>query len=204
MRQMRRKCILIVLGFLFSLGIQAQGLKTYVIHQMQTYPKLRLLDIYKSCFQDYMGAEHLVKDKTQVEKYLNYELKSTDEKELQPWLYEPCGMRGRFVRVSILTIYRDLLPKEKLLETFIESANSKRPTISSWKRKWKRIERKLGKMNLQLPHYQEDKLFIDSVLINGEYAISHSPDYRAAYHPHYRIIKRSIFKREILPLLRKN
>nr|WP_297652064.1 hypothetical protein [uncultured Prevotella sp.] len=109
-------------------------MKNYALHQKQTYPKLRLLDIYKSCFQDYMGAEHLVKDKTQVEKYLDYELKSTDEKELQPWLYEPCGMRGRFVRVSILTIYRNLLPKEKLLETFIESANSKRPTISSWKK----------------------------------------------------------------------
>ncbi len=58
-------------------------------------------------------------------------------------------------------------------------------------------------MNPQLPHYQEDKLFIDSIIENGEYAISHSPDYRAAYHPHYRIIKRSIFKKEILPLLKK-
>ena len=201
---MRRKCILIVFGILLALGLQAQGLKTYVLHQKQSYPKLRLLDIYKSCFQDYMGAEHLVKDKTQVEKYLDYELRSTDENELQPWLYEPCGMRGRYVKVSILTIYRGLLPKEKLLETFIESANSKRPTISSWKRKWKSIECRLDKMNLQLPHYKEDKLFIDSILGKGEYTISHSPDYRNAYHPHYRIIKRSIFKKEILPLIKKN
>lgn len=201
---MRKKCILIVLGFLLSLGLSAQGVKSYVLHQKQTYPKLRLLDIYKSCFQDYMGAEHLVKDKPQVEKYLDYELKSTTDKELLPWFYEPCGVRGRYVRVSILTIYKGLVSKEALLEAFVKSANSKRPTISSWKRKWKGIERKLDKLNLQLPHYQEDKLFIDSVLGKGEYAISHSPDYRNAYHPHYRIIKRSIFKKEILPLIDKN
>lgn len=201
---MRKKCILIVLGFLLSLGLPAQGVKSYALHQKLTYPKLRLLDIYKSCFQDYMGAEHLVKDKAQVEKYLDYELKSTTDKELQPWIYEPCGVRGRYVRVSILTIYKGLVSKETLLEAFIKSANSKRPKISSWKRKWRGIERKLDKLKLQLPHYQEDKLFIDSVLRKGEYAISHSQDYRNAYHPHYRIIKRSIFKKEILPLINKN
>lgn len=80
-------------------------MKTYALYQKQTYPKLRLLDIYKSCFQDYMGAEHLVKDKAQVEKYLDYELRFIDEKELQPWLYESCGVRGRYVRVGILAIY---------------------------------------------------------------------------------------------------
>lgn len=199
---MRRICFLIVLGFLLALGLQAQSVQSYVLQQRQTYPKLRLLDIYKSCFQDYMGAEHLVKDKSQVEKYLDYELNSTNVNELQSWLYEKCGMRGRYIRVSLLTIYKRLVSKETLLDAFVKSANSKRPSVSLWKRKWKAIERKIDKMNLQLPLYQEEKLYIDSVLGKGEYAISHSPDYRIAYHPHYRIIKRSIFKKEILPLLK--
>lgn len=199
---MRRICFLIVLGFLLALGLQAQSVQSYVLQQRQTYPKLRLLDIYKSCFQDYMGAEHLVKDKSQVEKYLDYELNSTNVNELQSWLYEKCGMRGRYIRVSLLTIYKRLVSKETLLDAFVKSANSKRPSVSLWKRKWKALERKIDKMNLQLPLYQEDKLYIDSVLGKGEYAISHSPDYRIAYHPHYRIIKRSIFKKEILPLLK--
>jgi hypothetical protein len=33
--------------------------------ERNTYPKSRLLDIYKSCFQDFMGADHLVPDKRQ-------------------------------------------------------------------------------------------------------------------------------------------
>lgn len=199
---MKRICFLIVWGILFTLGLQAQSVKSYVLQQKQTYPKLRLLDIYKSCFQDFMGAEHLVKDKSQVERYLDYELKSTDVNELQSWMYEPCGMMGRYVRVSLLTIYKGMVPKETLLDAFVNSANSKRPSLSLWKRKWKHIERKIDKMDLQLPFYEEDKLYIDSVLGKGEYAISHSPDYRNAYHPHYRIVKRSLFKKDILPLLK--
>ena len=56
-------------------------------------------------------------------------------------------------------------------------------------------------MKLDMPNYQEDKQFIDSVLSAGKYAISHSPDYREAYHPHYRIVERNIFEKEIKNLL---
>ena len=57
-------------------------------------------------------------------------------------------------------------------------------------------------MKLDLPKYQEDTQFIDSVLSVGKYAISHSPEYREAYHPHYRIVERSIFEKEIQPHLK--
>ena len=61
----------------------------------------------------------------------------------------------------------------------------------------------IDSMKLGLPNYQEDKQFIDSVLSVGKYAISHSPDYREAYHPHYRIVERSIFEKEIKPLIER-
>lgn len=54
-------------------------------------------------------------------------------------------------------------------------------------------------MQLALPFYEKDKHFIDSILSVGKYAISHSPEFREAYRPHYRIVERSIFEREILP-----
>jgi hypothetical protein len=37
----------------------------------------------------------------------------------------------------------------------------------------------------------------------GKYAISHSPEYCEAYHPHYRIVENGIFEREIKTLLPK-
>ena len=59
----------------------------------------------------------------------------------------------------------------------------------------------IDRMKLDMPNYQEDKQLIDSVLSVGKYAISHSPDYREAYHPHYRIVERSIFEKEIKHLI---
>ena len=58
-------------------------------------------------------------------------------------------------------------------------------------------------MNLNLPDYDREKQFIDSILSVGKYAISHSSDYREAYHPHYRIVERRIFKNELKPLIEK-
>ena len=58
-------------------------------------------------------------------------------------------------------------------------------------------------MNLNLPDYDQEKQFIDSILSVGKYAISHSSDYREAYHPHYRIVERRIFEDELKPLIEK-
>jgi len=61
---MRR--ILFSFFLLLSVTVLAQengedqfSIEGFINRQLQTYPKSRLLDIYKSCFQDYMGAEHL-------------------------------------------------------------------------------------------------------------------------------------------------
>ena len=56
---MMKKLLSIAVMILFPLVIQAQSIERFVNTQLQSYPKSRLLDIYKSCFQDYMGAEHL-------------------------------------------------------------------------------------------------------------------------------------------------
>ena len=65
-----KKTIFVVLAMLYAFALSAQDIQGFVIKQMQTYPKSRLLDIYKSCFQDYMGAEHLVSDKQRVKAYI--------------------------------------------------------------------------------------------------------------------------------------
>ena len=61
----------------------------------------------------------------------------------------------------------------------------------------------IDQMELGLANYQQDRAFIDSILTVGKYAISHSPEYREAYRPHYRIVEKGIFEREIKPLLPK-
>ena len=188
------------IAILYALTLHAQGVEKFVDWQMETYPELRLLDIYKSCFQDYMGAEHLVTDSERVKAYLDEELEKTSLDELLSWYYEPCGIDSNYYRVSIRTIKEDIISEELLLDAFVRSANSdERPSVESWRDRWHVIIGTIDQMNLALPHYEEDKQFIDSIISAGKYAISHSPEYREAYRPHYRIVEKGIFEREIKP-----
>jgi len=84
-----KKIALITISLLCSIVILAQGVKGFVNKQLQTYPQLRLLDLYKSCFQNYMGAEHLVSDRQRVKAYLNEELSTTTLDDLMPEAYHP-------------------------------------------------------------------------------------------------------------------
>ena len=200
-KEMKRG-LLLSIALIMSVAVSAQDVEGFVNRQMQAYPKSRLLDIYKSCFQDYMGAEHLVSDRQRVKAYLDEELNTTSLDNLMPWYYEPCGIDSSYYRVSIRAIKESLVSEDLLLNAFIRSANTeKRPSVESWSKRWHKIIGTIDQMKLDLPNYQEDKQFIDSVLSVGKYAISHSPDYREAYHPHYRIVERSIFEKEIKSLI---
>ena len=229
-----KKGLLFSIAFIISVAISAQesgayqlSIEGFINNQMQTYPKSRLLDIYKSCFQDYMGAEHLVSDRQRVKAYLDEELNTTSLDDLMSWYYEPCGIDSSYYRVSIRAVKEGVITEDQLLDAFIRSANGRssesrqarmdgrvvtdegavnsetRPSVESWSERWHNMIGTIDQMKLDLPNYQEDKQFIDSVLSVGKYAISHSPDYREAYRPHYRIVERSIFEKELLLQLRE-
>ena len=199
-----KRGLLLSIALIMSVAVSAQDIRVFINRQMQTYPKSRLLDIYKSCFQDYMGAEHLVSDRQRVKAYLDEELNTTSLDDLMPWYYEPCGIEGNYVRVSLRTVKEGIIQENLLLDAFIRSASNKeRPSVDSWREQWHKIIGTIEQMNLNLPSYSEDKQFIDSILSAGKYAISHSPEYREAYHPHYRIVERNIFEREIKPKIER-
>ena len=195
---MRRIICFITIIICFMPAFHAQQLQerqvtAFVNHLLEQYPKARLLDIYKSCFQDYMGAEHLVGDTAAAREYLQQELETTRLEDLMPWYCEPCGVNGNYVRVSLRGIIEGKITSQELLDAFIASANSdERPSVESWAARWHEIISTIDGMRLALPHYDQDKQFIEDVLGQGKYAISHSPEYREAYAPHYRIVKREL------------
>ena len=197
-----RKAVILLITLFTVLSSQAQDVQSFVSRLLQTYPKSRLLDLYKSCFQDFMGAEHLVVDHQRIKAYLDEELNSVTLDDLMPWIYEPCGIDSSYYRVSIRAVKEGLISEDMLLDAFICSANSSnRPSVDEWNERWHKMIGTIDGMQLNLPQYNKDRQFIDSVLSVGKYAISHSPEYREAYRPHYRIVERSIFEQEILPVI---
>ena len=200
MRGKKRLLIALVMAVVGLMG-WGQEVETFVSGLLNTYPQARF-DVYKSCFQDYMGAEHLVADTASARGYLERELSTTCVEDLLPWLYEPCGTGGRYVRVSLRAVHQGLITADELLNAFIASANSpQRPSVDQWAEQWHVIANKIDGMRLDLKQFEQDKELIDSVLNQGQYALSHSQEYREAYNPHYRIVRRDIFEQEILPRL---
>ena len=203
MNVIRRLLTIVVIGAC-CLTVHGQTIEGFVNGLLKQYPEARLLDIYKSCFQDYMGAEHLVSDTATVLNYLQQELATTTADDLLPWYCEPCGIYGNYVRVSLRAVHEGYITADVLLDTFIASANGEeRPAVEDWAAQWRTIIKVIDQMKLSLTDYEQDKQDIDGVLAQGKYAISHSPQYRQAYAPHYRIVRRDIFTREIAPYLPK-
>lgn len=170
--------------------------------QLTTYPHSTLRDIYKNFFQDRFGPGHIIADSSSADRYLRSELSSSTSFEGAD--YEPTGYEGRFLRVNLGVIADGRVPYEKFFDAFVRSVNGiVMPTIAEWQQEWAEIEAVILKMNIQLDNMEADRAEIKQLLDSGGYVMHHSESFNRHYSPHYRIIERTIFEQEILPLLEK-
>lgn len=173
-----------------------------ISQQMESHPASTLQDLYKNFFQEQFGPGHLIPDTTSAARYLRYELQTMDSESQT--LYESIGVEGRFVRVNLDVIKRGYIDFDAFLDAFLRSATCfELPSIEAWKEAWREIEDAARSMELQkqLPRFESDSQAIREMLNQGHYVMHHSPEYSEAYHPHYRLIERTIFETEILPKL---
>jgi hypothetical protein len=170
--------------------------------QLAIYPHSTLRDLYKNFFQDRFGPGHIIADSSSADRYLRSELSSSTSFEGAD--YEPTGYEGRFLRVNLGVIADGRVPYEKFFDAFVRSVNGiVMPTIAEWQQEWAEIEAVILKMNIQLDNMEADRAEIKQLLDNGGYVMHHSESFNRHYSPHYRIIERTIFEQEILPLLEK-
>lgn len=169
---------------------------------VKNYPKASLQDVYKSFFQDRFGPGHMINNRQSAENYLDSELKLTDTIMIVEG--EPTGATGRFYRVDLGLIVKRVIPKDVFVESFICSANSVEPMpIEDWRQEWNFIISVIDSMDISLRNYEIDKEKISEYINSGKYVMHHSELYRESYDPHYRIIERSIYQKEILPYIEK-
>ena len=173
-----------------------ERIRQSVERQMERYPHSTLRDLYKNYFQDRFGPGHIIADEKAADNYLRYELENSATMEGDD--YEPTGYEERFMRVNLSVIADGRVPYDKYLSAFVRSVNGIEPiTIEQWREEWKVIDEVINEMNLNLPDYEADRAEIWALLERGEYVMHHSK----LFEPHYRIIEREIFQREILPLI---
>ena len=177
-----------------------ERIRQSVERQMERYPHSTLRDLYKNYFQDRFGPGHIITDEKAADNYLRYELENAATMEGDD--YEPTGYEERFMRVNLSVIADGRVPYDKYLSAFVRSVNGIEPiTIEQWREEWKVIDEVINEMQLNLPNYEADRAEIWALLERGDYVMHHSKLFEQHYDPHYRIIEREIFRREILPLI---
>ena len=154
------------------------------------YPAATLQDVYKTCYQDFFGAEHLMKDTATAREYLHYELtelRNERMSELAMPLREPTGFRHRFERINLALVLNGEMTEEELLGLFIEAAGKDNALHNRWVDEWTEIE----EIALQVqPAWQNEELqaVLHEAAANNQ-AVRHSESFRNTYNPHYRIIR---------------
>ncbi|MDR1381377.1 MAG: hypothetical protein LBJ47_07850 [Tannerella sp.] len=179
---------------------ESERIRTAVEKQLETYPQSTLQDLYKNFFQDCFGPGHIVSDTASAGAYLDSELALSVP--FSGACYEPTGHNGRFYRVNLSVIRDGLVSRDAFFDAFLRSVVDIPPvSIEEWKRDWGKIDAVIRTMHLPLAGYERDRAGIASLLEQGRYAMHHSEPFTEAYDPHYRIISREIFLKEIRPHL---
>lgn len=154
----------------------------------ENYPLATLQDIYKTCYQDFFGAEHLMNDTAAARYYIHYELEQCRgvDLSLMP-KREPTGFRHRFTRINFSCLLDNELSEEQLVTMFIDAAAHDNAFSNDWSSEWRKIEEIAIKTN---PLWADEEL--QEALreaADGNHAVRHSEAFRNNYNPHYRIVR---------------
>ena len=193
----RNLLLILVLACSFSLfgqSIDTVAMSSAIERQLATYPESTLQDIYKSFYQEHFGPGHIISDTASARRYLMHELSEMDETS-SPY-FEPTGSQGDFVRVYLSAVADSLITAEQLLDAFVRSANSRQEPEVRWLDKWEAIVSIIQANKIELEGFETDLPLLTEAARNNQ-AVHHSRRYNEAYHPHYRIVERSIFEREL-------
>ena len=199
---MKKLLLILVLACSFNLSgqtIDTIAIRSAIERQMATYPETTLQDVYKSFYQEHFGPGHIISDTASARRYLMREL-SEMGKTQSPY-FESTGSQGDYVRVYLSAVADSLITVEQLLDAFVRSANMWQEPIISWMEKWEAIVSIIQANKIELEGFETDLPLLTEAAQNHQ-AVHHSRRFNEAYHPHYRIVERSIFESELKPTLK--
>ena len=148
------------------------------------YPAMEPTDAVKLIYQNEFGGGHLIRDEEACIRYLRAEYTATAKSAVLP-LWEDIG--NGIVRVNLAALDSEIFPLASLGEAFIRSAREHTGTITSFEKKLAILRAVTAegcfsfspaKLDAYLRGYREQ----------GYPPVSHSPAFRAAYAPAYRVI----------------
>ena len=183
--------LLVISVSVFAFDCEKQ-IRQFIEDELKHYPEAHLTDLYKNYFQDAYGPGHLIPDTTRAGAYIDWELLQLGWTDQLP--YQSLGANHDFYRVNLLLLKNGTIPRDTLLLAMVKSAQlARNPDLDEWRKEWAEVLQVIKKMKLNLPGMKADEKLIAKTLSKGEVVMHHSKHYEKKYHPHYRIIHRSVF-----------
>ena len=164
-----------------------EELRAILIAHAKRYPLMQPTDAVKLIYQNEFGGGHLIRDEQACLNYLRREYADLEKDPTAP-LYEDIG--NGIVRVNLAAVKAEDL--ERLGRAFIDSAAKHKGTMDRFLNKLE-VLRKLA--NEGVFNFDTNALnaYLSEYEAAGYPAVSHSPEYRQAYKPAYRIIRKAYF-----------
>jgi len=159
-----------------------EELRAILIAHAKRYPLMQPRDAVKLIYQNEFGGGHLIRDEEACLNYLHREYADLEKDPTAP-LYENIG--NGIARVNLAAVKAEDL--ERLGRAFIDSATKHKGTMDRFLNKLE-VLRKLA--NEGVFNFDTNALssYLTEYKAAGYPAVSHSPEYRQAYNPAYRVI----------------
>lgn len=156
--------------------------KEFIIEQCRKYPKMQPNDLYKALYQSVFGCGHLVNDPSAAADFIRREAAFSVPNDT---VTEP--LDGDYTRVYLSSLSEEL-SASTFAELFALSAKQPCGDICS-------LEEKLNTATAcinELPFkFEQWDTALKGWRKEGFPACHHSPEYRNAYHPAYRLLHNS-------------
>ena len=159
-----------------------EELKKILREHAKRYPLMRPTDAVKLIYQNEFGGGHLIRDEQACLNYLRREYADL-EKDPTAELYEDIG--NGIVRVNLAAVKGEDLAQ--LGQDFIDSAAKHKGTLDSFLNKLEVLQN-LAEEGVFAFDMNALSAYLCEYKAAGYPAVSHSPEYRQAYKPAYRII----------------
>lgn len=170
-----------------------QELRAVLTAHAGCYPAMTPQDGVKLVYQNEFGGGHLVAEPAQSLARLRAEYAAVPHDPAAP-LAEDIG--NGLVRVMLGALDQGEYPLEDLNRDFVRSAALHRGSMDNFLAKLDVLRGLAGEGIFRFSP-EELEAYLSAYIASGCPAVSHSEDYRTAYHPAYRVVRRGV----CLPLL---
>ena len=164
-----------------------EELRAILATHAKRYPLMQPTDAVKLIYQNEFGGGHLIRDEEACLNYLHREYADLEKDPTAP-LYENIG--NGIVRINLTALKDEDL--EQLGQDFIASAAKHKGTLDSFLNKLE-VLRTLTAKGVFAFDLDALNSYLSEYEAAGYPAVSHSPEYRQAYKPAYRIIRKAYF-----------